>query len=62
MPRRDGTGPGGAGPRTGRRMGPCAPGQDDRIGPRDRGIGRGRRGGRGRGLGRGLGEIRREDI
>ena len=41
MPGRDGTGPLGLGPRTGRGMGPCG-----------RGLGRGFRGGFGRGYGR----------
>ncbi len=40
MPNMDGTGPNGAGPMTGRGMGPCGQG---------RGMGRGRRMGRGRG-------------
>ena len=51
MPFRDGTGPSGQGPRTGRGAGNCAgQGGAGRFG--SRGLGRG---GRGRGLGRGLG-------
>lgn len=45
MPNRDGTGPRGNGPRTGRGLGPCGDGQA-------RGLGRGRRNVRGLGLGR----------
>jgi hypothetical protein len=51
MPNRNGTGPDGQGPRTGRGTGNCAgQGGTTRFG--GRGLGRGRRG---RGLGRGLG-------
>lgn len=45
MPNRNGTGPEGKGPKTGRGLGPC--GGDDNQTPRGAG--------RGRGLGRGLG-------
>jgi len=51
MPFRDGTGPAGGGPRTGRGAGNCA-GQGDTGRFGGRGFGRGRRG---RGLGRGFG-------
>ena len=53
MPRRDGTGPMGAGPMTGRGRGICpgAPGEADRP---DRGFGFGRRAAGIRGLGRGF--------
>lgn len=46
MPNRDGTGPMGYGPMTGRGMGPCGAG-------RGRGFGRGQ----GRGFGRGFGRV-----
>ncbi len=46
MPRRNGTGPAGSGPRTGRAAGGCAPTMNT-AGGRGRG-GRGRHGGRGR--------------
>jgi hypothetical protein len=48
MPNRDGTGPEGQGPRTGRQMGKC-----DDAKPVERGFGR--RAGCGRGCGRGFG-------
>ena len=62
MPARDGTGPVGAGPMTGRAAGFCAgygaPGFVNPVSGRHRGLGRGRgiglRGGWGRGFGRGL--------
>lgn len=58
MPRRDGTGPMGAGPMTGRGFGPCA--ADRAMGNRaglgmGYGYGRGRGCGYGRGYGRGFG-------
>lgn len=47
MPRRDGTGPDGKGPRTGRGLGPCGKNKDTRSGqpsgPRRDGTGRQRR-------------------
>ncbi len=52
MPYRDGTGPQGQGPRSGRGQGNCA-GQ----GGTGRGFGRGRGRGAGRGFGRGLGGV-----
>ena len=54
MPLGDKTGPRGLGPRTGRGLGRCLPGEDSpvRIG---RGFGRGVGGGRGGGRGRGRG-------
>jgi len=52
MPARNGTGPLGGGPRTGRGLGGCPP-----TGPRPTGRGFGR--GLGRGLGRGFGRGRR---
>jgi len=52
MPNRDGTGPEGKGPKTGRGLGPCGDGTP-------RGEGRGR--GIGRGLGAGLGFRRNVD-
>lgn len=53
MPFRDGTGPAGGGPRTGRGAGNCSgQGGAGRFGGRSFGFGRG---GRGRGFGRGLG-------
>jgi hypothetical protein len=55
MPLRDGTGPTGAGSRTGRGAGNCA-GQGGAGRFDGRGLGMGR-GGRGRGLGRGLGGL-----
>ena len=45
MPNRDGTGPDGKGPRTGRQMGPCKGAQ-----PAGRGAGRGRGQGTGQGF------------
>ena len=51
MPRFDGTGPQGQGPRTGRGMGFCAPGFG-RFGGLGRGWGRGFGAGRGMGFGR----------
>lgn len=51
MPRFDGTGPLGQGPRTGRGFGYCSPGPTGKK-PR-RGLGRGP----GRGLGRGFGRV-----
>ena len=51
MPRRDGTGPGGKGPGTGRGLGPCGGGQKGQSGQRG---GRGGGGGRGQG-GKGTG-------
>ncbi len=67
MPRGDGTGPGGMGPMTGRRLGFCAgydsPGYTKGVprggggfgAGRGRGFGRGFRGGYGRGFGQGFG-------
>ena len=59
MPRGDRTGPGGAGPMTGRAAGYCAgysvPGYMNPVGGYGRGWGRGRGRGYGRGLGRGFG-------
>ena len=59
MPRGDRTGPGGAGPMTGRAAGYCAgysvPGFTNPIGGYGRGWGRGRGRGFGRGWGRGFG-------
>ncbi len=57
MPNRDRTGPTGAGPMTGRGLGPCSPNGKQNIPtvpflPRPNGVGRGQ-GGTGRGLGRG---------
>jgi len=50
MPNKDGTGPEGKGPKTGRQEGKCEGAESC---PKDRGIGQGRRGcGRGRGMGR----------
>lgn len=55
MPYKDGTGPSGQGPRTGRGAGNCAgTGSTGRFGGRGLGLGRGGRG-RGRGLGLGFG-------
>ncbi|MEA1962767.1 MAG: DUF5320 domain-containing protein [Patescibacteria group bacterium] len=51
MPNRNGTGPEGKGPKTGRGLGPCGDGTP-RGGGRGMGLGRGR----GRGIGRGLAE------
>ena len=54
MPNKDGTGPEGKGPRTGRGQGKCAKTDNDKLDetrPRGRGFGRGR--GQGRGFGRG---------
>ncbi len=51
MPNKNGTGPEGKGPRTGRGLGPCGDGTPRGGG---RGIGLGR--GRGRGIGRDLNE------
>jgi len=48
MPNKDGTGPEGKGPRTGRGMGKCKPTEDDKLDDS-----RPRRMGRGRGFGRG---------
>ena len=57
MPNRDGTGPAGGGPRSGRGAGNCTgQGGTGRLG--GRGLGRG---GRGRGLGRGLGFASNQD-
>jgi len=42
MPNRDGTGPEGQGPRTGRGLGPCEPKETPKPRPR-RGLGRRRR-------------------
>ncbi len=45
MPNKDGTGPEGKGPRTGRQMGDCTdakPVAGRRLGPRGRGLGRGK--------------------
>ncbi len=58
MPFRDGSGPNGSGPLTGRGMGNCNPDQDyvDDYGYRGRSFGRGR--GFGRGMGRGFGGMR----
>lgn len=53
MPRRDGTGPTGEGPMTGRGAGPCGGGAAG--GGLGRGFGRGRGGGFGRGFGAGPG-------
>mgnify|MGYP001767506792 CR=1 FL=1 len=53
MPRKDGTGPTGAGPMTGRGAGPCGGGAAG--GGLGRGFGRGRGGGFGRGFGTGPG-------
>lgn len=53
MPRKDGTGPTGAGPMTGRGAGPCGGGAAG--GGLGRGFGRGRGGGFGRGFGAGPG-------
>jgi len=54
MPNRDGTGPLGKGPRTGRGLGPCGPARDEEtVPPR---LGRGRRA---RGTGQGVGRGRR---
>jgi len=63
MPGRDGTGPAGMGPMTGRAAGFCAgypvPGYANPVGGRGYwGRGRGRGGGRGRGFGRGFGWAR----
>ena len=61
MPGRNGTGPAGAGPMTGRAMGFCVgtevPGYANAVGGRGcgMGFGRGRGMGRGRGFGRGFG-------
>lgn len=56
MPGRDGTGPGGMGPMTGRAAGPCANNTMPGRGPgRGLGLGRGRGAGLGQGLGRGAG-------
>jgi hypothetical protein len=41
MPNRDGTGPEGKGPKTGRQMGNCKGAQPIGIGPRGNGRGRG---------------------
>jgi len=43
MPRRDGTGPDGKGPKTGRGTGPCKPGSKTRRKPRRGGGRRSRR-------------------
>jgi len=57
MPNRDGTGPGGQGPRTGRGAGNCTgQGGTGRFGGRGLGLGR-----RGRGMGRGLGYAADQD-
>lgn len=57
MPNRNGTGPTGSGPRTGRGAGNCAgEGGTGRFGGRGLGFGRGGRG-RGRGFGRGFGGL-----
>ncbi len=68
MPFRDGSGPNGNGPMTGRRMGNCNPDRDfaDDYGYRGRGYGRGcgmgrRNGGRGLGYRRGNGFDNFED-
>ncbi len=68
MPYRDGSGPKGNGPMTGRRMGNCSPESDivDNFGYRGRGNGRGcgmgrRNGGRGYGYRRGNGFADFED-
>ncbi|MEA3306917.1 MAG: DUF5320 domain-containing protein [Elusimicrobiota bacterium] len=54
MPLRDGTGPDGKGPRTGRSMGNCGTNETDEVRSNNRqGLGRG--GGRGSGQGRGQG-------
>ncbi len=55
MPRGDGTGPEGRGPRTGRGLGRCGPGRGAGGTGRGRGRDMGRGMGAGRGLGRGLG-------
>lgn len=52
MPRGDGTGPRGTGPRTGRGLGDCPPGSGGSKEGSDRGGGRGAGAGRGRGGGR----------
>lgn len=54
MPGRDGTGPTGQGPMTGRAMGQCDTDATDDL-PKKGGRGRGRGDGRGRGRGRGCG-------
>lgn len=51
MPNKDGTGPKGEGPRTGRGLGNC--GGQNTVRSQGRGLGRGRGNGQGRGLGRG---------
>ena len=68
MPFRDGSGPNGSGPMTGRRMGNCVPDQDfiDDRNYRGRGFGRGygmgrRNGGMGNGNRRGFGFANYED-
>ncbi len=56
MPNRDGTGPLGKGPRTGRGLGPCGQQEGETpITPPGRGLGRGAGLGAGRGAGRGAG-------
>ena len=50
MPNRDGTGPEGKGPRTGRQMGNCEGAAGRGLGPRGLGLRRGL----GRGMGRGF--------
>lgn len=52
MPNRDGTGPNGRGPLTGRGLGPCARGNRGRGNGVNQGRGQGRGFGQGRGTGR----------
>ena len=56
MPFRNGTGPGGLGPKTGKGAGNCPPGRSEvgrAVGGRRTGSGRGLGAGRGRGMGSG---------
>ncbi len=60
MPNQDGTGPAGAGSKTGGQMGKCtdAKPQQRPFDGRGQGVGRGRGQGRGQGVGRGRGQGR----
>jgi len=60
MPRQDGTGPAGKGPKTGRGLGPCNTSKNTGLGRgQGRGPATGRGQGRGLGTGRGMGPLNR---
>jgi hypothetical protein len=63
MPGRNGTGPVGEGPKTGRGLGNCGNNADDNVRDENRqGLGRGRGMGLGRGPGRGMGRGRGQGL